>query len=213
MCGAICPQWETAALLLLDARIGSIIASRRYLFCRTSLFLRGIYCNCMYASRRIKLITLKRPFTALTSNTIGSLTRAVLTKLGVDAPLGPHTTRAAFVEFPWQLELPSEVVASIGNWENLVAFSKHYLRAGASGMAKHALDSFLVHNTSPENVGSSDVPHTHREPALQATRGGSGTLQEHTSTGEPNPPPPPTSQSARTSGDANPLFLFVKSHI
>ena len=72
------------------------------------------------------------------------------------------------------------MIAAIGQWENLVAFSKHYLRAGASGMAKRALDSFLVHSASPENVGSSDVPPTHREPAPQVTRGGSGTEQECT---------------------------------
>ena len=146
------------------------------------------------------LVTLKRPFTGLTSNTIASLVRPELKRFGVPVDVfGPHTTRGAFVDFYRQLGLPSEVVSTIGLWDNMQAFAKHYLRIGASHEAREALNSFMVHRTSPEIVGESNVPRTHQEPAPQVTRGGSGTVQAHTSTGEPSLPNPVQRKRTRSS--------------
>ena len=142
------------------------------------------------------LITLRRPYTPLAPNTVGSLTAAELKRFGIDTSVwGAHTTRGAFVEFFRWLGLPSEVVASIGQWENWNAFAKHYLRVGASGEAKKALDD-VVHTTSHESCCSGDVPQTHQEPVLQVMRGGSGTEQRQQDTGEPTPPSPVVSSSA-----------------
>ena len=143
------------------------------------------------------LITLHRPYTPLVPNTIGSLPAAELkSRFGIDTSVwGAHTTRGAFVEFFRWLGPPSEVVASIGQWENLEAFEKHYLRVGASGEAKKALDG-VVHTTSHGSCCSGDVPQTHPEPVLQVMRGGSGTEQRQQDTGEPTPPSPVVSSSA-----------------
>ena len=148
------------------------------------------------------LIALHRPYLPLTADTIGSLTRRELQRLGVDTSVfGPHTTRGAFVEFLCFLQLPSEVVAALGQWDNLEAFCKHYLRVGASGEARQALNNFLeqtVHNSSLGSRGSSAVPHTHQEPVLQVTRGGSGTNREHQDTSEPVPPKPKAPKRKRS---------------
>ena len=144
------------------------------------------------------LVTLHRPWSGLTSNSIANLTRSELAKFGVDMSIfGPHSTRGAFVELFRHLNLPSEVVACLGQWDSLEAFAKHYLRVGASGEAKQALDAFFenmetneVHNSSLGQGCSSEVPHTHQEPVLQVTRGGSGTERERQSTSEPTQPSP-----------------------
>ena len=143
------------------------------------------------------LISLHRPFTPLTANTIGSLTSHELrTRFGVDTSIwGPHTTRGTFVDFYRKLGLPSEVVASLGQWDNLEAFGKHYLRVDASGAAKDALNDF-VHKASHGSCCSSDVPQTHQEPATQVRRGGRGTEHEQQDTGEPARPIPSHSSSA-----------------
>ena len=112
------------------------------------------------------LIVLHRPYLPLPSDTIGSLTRRELQSLGVDTS---HTTRGAFVVFFCFLQLPTEVVAAVGQLENFQAFFKHYLRVGASGEARQALNEFLertVHNYSLGSTGSRAVPHSHREPVL-----------------------------------------------
>ena len=144
------------------------------------------------------LVTLHRPWSGLTCNSIASLTRSELTKFGVDMSVfGPHSMRGAFIEHFRHLNLPSEVVACLGQWENLEAFSEHYLRVGASGEAKQSLDAFFenmqtneVHSSSLGQGCSSEVPHTSQDCVLQVTRGGSGTEPEHQSASEPTQPGP-----------------------
>ena len=73
---------------------------------------------------------------------------------------GPHSTRGAFVGVFKRLELGSEVVAELGQWQNLEAFGKHYLRLGAADAAAEAVSSFLVHNASRETCCPSDSSRT-----------------------------------------------------
>ena len=91
------------------------------------------------------LLTANRPHTPLTADSIGSITRRHLKRLGVDiSAWRPHTTRGAFVDFYKRLELPSEVVAQIGWWKNVDAFSRFYLRLGAVDQAAEKVED-LVH--------------------------------------------------------------------
>ena len=107
-------------------------------------------CLCLYVSLTSKqvasggpfLITWHMPFTALTSNTIVGLTSRELQYLAaMTSVFGPHTTRGPSVEFFRSLAHPDAVVATVGQWENMQTFLKHYLRVGAYGEAKSALDT------------------------------------------------------------------------
>ena len=94
------------------------------------------------------LVQVYNPYGGLTSNTIAGITRRELARLGVDIEAwGPHTTRGAFVDFYKRLELPSEVVAELGNWANPAAFDKHYLRLKAVDQAASKASN-LVHKAS-----------------------------------------------------------------
>ena len=82
------------------------------------------------------LIGLKPPYAPICANTVTSITKEALLGLGLDlGEDGAHTTRGAFVGFYKYLELPSEVVAELGQWANLEAVGKHYLRLGAVDQA------------------------------------------------------------------------------
>ena len=61
---------------------------------------------------------------ALSADTIGSLTKTALGKLGVPTNfLGPHSTRGAGVSFYKQLGLTSEEVCEIGKWKIPMLFN------------------------------------------------------------------------------------------
>ena len=79
-------------------------------------------------------ITLHHPYSPPTSNTIGGLTLRELAHCGIDGSI--YGMCGGSIGFFRRLVLPNEVVASLGHWENLKAFSKHYLCVGASGLAK-----------------------------------------------------------------------------
>ena len=115
------------------------------------------------------LVSLRPPYKSISRNTIGRITRDALAELGVDTSMwGPHSTRGAFVKFYKSLELPSEVVAEIGQWANLEAFAKHYLRLGAADEAASKLWKF-VHTASRGPWCCGDSSPTPQEPV---SRGG-----------------------------------------
>ena len=102
------------------------------------------------------------PFSPLSANTIGSITRKMLQQFGIATKLwGPHSTRGAGVKFYKKLGLTSEEVCEIGKWKNTSAFNTHYLRIGASASASKKLSAFLVHNVS---CGQSAEPEWSRSP-------------------------------------------------
>ena len=98
--------------------------------------------------------TLLPPFKPLSANSIGSLTRMGLQKLGVDTTVWkPHSTRGAGVTMLKSLGLTSEQVCEVGKWKNVAAFTSQYLRLGASDTVGAKISS-MVHNVSP--LGSAD---------------------------------------------------------
>jgi len=112
---------------------------------------------------------LKPPFPALSSNTIGSITKKILSYLGLPpGAWGPHSTRGAGVLMYKQLGLSSEQVCEIGKWKNTGAFSSHYLRLVAPGVAGGRIQE-MVHKVSPGEGAEPDWSRTPRSP-----RGDSG---------------------------------------
>ena len=68
------------------------------------------------------------PYKPLVANAVGSITKKVLPDLGVPMSFwGPHSTRGAGVLPYKKLGMTSEEVCEIGKWENVGAFSAHYL--------------------------------------------------------------------------------------
>ena len=91
-------------------------------------------------------LALKSPYKALTSNTIGNITKMCLKRLGVPVSVfGAHSTRGAAVGLYKSLGLSSEIVCELGGWKNAQAFTNHYLRLGAAEKAAVVLSHTLVH--------------------------------------------------------------------
>ena len=106
------------------------------------------------------LITLHKPFKTLSSNTIGSLTKRLMTQYGIlPGVWGADSTRGAGVLLYKKFELTSEEVCEIGKWRNLQSFSAHYLRLGAPIVANQKI-SALVHKTSPGICAEPDLSRT-----------------------------------------------------
>ena len=100
------------------------------------------------------------PFKPLCANSIGSLTRQALGKLGIDTTVWkPHSTRGAGVTMLKKLGLSSEQVCEIGKWKNVGAFTSHYLRLGASDTLGQKLTSML-HRVSPLSSADPDLTWT-----------------------------------------------------
>ena len=131
----------------------------------------------------VVLRALKAPHPPLTSNTIGSVTRSLLSSLGVPMSVwGPHSTRGAGVLMYKQMGLSSEEVCEIGKWKNTNAFSSHYLRLGAPTRAARELD-LMVHNVS--SWGSAEYDQS-RTPGTNGDPGGSDWEYEAQSQDETN---------------------------
>ena len=97
------------------------------------------------------LITLKSPFKAIKADTIGSITKRILSKNGIPPQFwGAHSTRGAGVTMYKNLGLSSEQVCEIGQWKNSTAFQAHYLRLGARTTAAEEIQR-LVHIVSPRS--------------------------------------------------------------
>ena len=139
--------------------------------------------NCVSQGSEV-FITTKPPYRALKANSIGSLTRNALQKLGVNTQLWkPHSTRGAGVTMFKRLGFTSEEVCEIGKWKNVGAFTSHYLRLGAAQKVGLAINS-LVHRVSPFRSAEPDLPRTAgtKDPA------GRGKESEAQDNGEPARP-------------------------
>jgi hypothetical protein len=95
------------------------------------------------------LLSLQPPFLALSADRIGSITKGLLFKYGVEKVWGAHSTRGAGVSFYKDLGLSSEQVCEIGKWKNSSAFAQHYLRLGAPKEAGRLIEKFVHKGVSP----------------------------------------------------------------
>ena len=94
------------------------------------------------------------------------------------------------------LGLLSEEVAELGRWENLQAFSRHYMRVGASKKAGQSLLSALVHKVSPGKRAEDDGSWT---PVRKPDAGGKDPEDEARRPGEPSSAHPGRGHAARKS--------------
>ena len=135
----------------------------------------------------ILLRALIPPFHPSKAQTVGSITKRLLSDLGVPKNIfGPHSTTGAAVKMFKKLGLTSDQVAQLGQWKNLEAFSKHYLRLGSVQAASEKVDG-IVHRVVPQ--GNCAEPAWPQTPAADQAPGGSyhkGGAQEHC---EPTRPP------------------------
>ena len=136
--------------------------------------------------------SLQPPFTKLSANSLGRITKEILQDQGLNVSLWqPHSTRGAGVALFKDLGLSSEQVCELGAWKNPATFGQYYLRLNA---AKN-LDSFVqklnveklnVHSVSPGFCAELDQTRT---PRTNRDLGGSVWESDAQGTGEPNPPP------------------------
>ena len=130
-------------------------------------------------------ISLKAPFVPLKANTLGSLTKQSLSRLGVDTNVWKaHSTRGAGVAMYKSLGLSSEEVCEIGKWKNASAFTSHYLRLNATDKIGAKIYQ-MVHSVSPLQSAESDLTWT----TGIGDPGGSVREDGAQSHGEPTPPP------------------------
>jgi hypothetical protein len=147
--------------------------------------------------RRV-LLSLVKPFDAISADRIGSLTGRILSEFGVDTGIWkPHSTRGAGVAMYSGWGIPPEVVAQLGSWKNLEAFCKHYLRLGNLGKIESSVKEFLGRGAQdPSDLCVvTDPPQSHQSCAVsdEGRRGGEGT--EHKEDGSH----PPTLEDQETS--------------
>ena len=135
----------------------------------------------------------------LKADSIGSLTKQMLHKFGVDMSVwGPHSTRGAGVALYKNMGLSSEQVCELGQWKNAAAFSAHYLRLGAASSAAKSLVAW-VHNDSP---GEGVEPEWSRTPTTEE-EGGRDLEGEAPKPGEPARPSPRKWQPTGRKGPEN----------
>ena len=128
---------------------------------------------------------LKPPYSALSANTLGSITKKCLQRLGLNMQFwGPHSTRGAAVGMYKRLNFSSEEVCELGKWKNTQAFTAHYLRLGVAQQVKYRLGP-LVHRASPGEWAEPDLTSTL---GSLGDPGGSVREGEAQNTGEPSPP-------------------------
>ena len=127
-------------------------------------------------------MSLHKPFTALTSDRLASLTKDMLHRFGISNMFGPHSTRGASVAFYKRLGLTTEQVAELGKWKDIKTFSQYYLRLQAAESASRAL-SFFVHTVSPLDCAEPDMSHS---PPRKSFEGGRSDMEgEAQDKGEP----------------------------
>ena len=125
------------------------------------------------------------PFLPLKANSIGSITKQSLKKLGVDTTVWKaHSTRGAGVAMYKTLGFTSEEVCELGKWENGSAFTSHYLRLNATDKVGSRI-SHMVHKVSPLSSSESDLTWT---TGMQG-HGGSVREDKAQSNAEPTLPP------------------------
>ena len=174
--GALEPGWE------------AIIRGPQPSLCPLSLVCAYVSLTSAHCPEGSPLLrSLRPPYPPpLKANTIGSITKKLLSDLGVPMGIfGAHSTRGAGVQFYKQLGLSSEEVCELGKWKNTSAFTSHYLRIGAASAASQKLRG-LVHNVSP--MGSAE-PDQSRTPGSASNPGGRDWEGEAQSIGDPPSPP------------------------
>ena len=169
------PKWETIINIPGNKSICPWTLLQKYVAMTSSYVLQGA----------TVFRALTPPYRPLQANTIGSITKQELAKLGIDISVWkPHATRGAGVTMYKNMGLTSEQVCEIGKWKNVSAFSSHYLRLGASNVAASKINE-LVHNVSPLETAESDLTCT----PGRNNPGGSVREDGAVNNGEPTLPP------------------------
>ena len=154
------------------------------------------------------LRTSNAPFGPLTANSVASITKKGLKKMGLNVSVWkPHSTRGAAVSMFKKWGFSSEEVCEIGKWKNVQAFASHYLRLGATQKIAHILPN-EVHKVSPMECAECDLTCT---PRRGATYGGNVREHEAQNIGDPDPPTPKRSkrgQKTETEKEA-----FITGHV
>ena len=136
-------------------------------------------------SRRKIILALKPPYSPLSSDTIGSLTKKAFVKYNIDPnEWGPHSTRGAGVTMYKALGLSAEQVCEIGKWKNLQAFSNNYFRINYVHEATQKLSAW-VHRVSLWSSVEPEESRTHPTKERGGRDSGGDTLRQ----GEPIPHP------------------------
>ena len=84
------------------------------------------------------------PHLPLSADRLGSLSKKLLSQLGVPSDWGAHASRGAAVNFYKSLGLHSEQVAQLGKWEDIKTFQQHYLRLQCAQSASEAISDFFL---------------------------------------------------------------------
>ena len=130
-------------------------------------------------------ISLKSPFLCLKANSIGSLTKQMLSTLGINTDVWKaHSTRGAGVAMYKSLGFSSEEVCEIGKWKNASAFTSHYLCLNATEKVGTKITQ-MVHSVSPLQSAESNLTWT---TGMKDT-GGNVREDVAQSYGEPSLPP------------------------
>ena len=173
------PQFEEVVQLPSCAHMCPWFLLRRYVFLTNHV-------GTLSSGLTPVLWSLFPPWKPLSANTIGSLTKKCLRRLGLDMELwGPHSTRGAAVGMYKRFQFSSEEVCELGRWKNAQAFQAHYLRLGVANTVQGRLAN-LVHTASPLESDELDLTWTQRSPG---DLGGNVRESEAQSNGEPTPPP------------------------
>jgi hypothetical protein len=168
------PQWEALIKVPGSPSICPVTLMNKYVAMTASHVPSG----------SLLLRQLKPPYAPLSNNTVGSITKKVLSKFGIDTSFwGPHSTRGAGVQLYKKLGLNSEEVCEVGKWKNVNAFTAHYSRLGASNKASQKINH-LVHTVSPICSAESDWSSTPRRKDM----GGMDQEDEAQGIGEPTLP-------------------------
>ena len=157
-------------------------------------------------------LNLKRPFRPLTSDRIATLTKKILTSLGLQGHWGAHSTRGAGVYFYKTLGLSSEQVAELGKWKDIKTFSEFYLRLQSTKTATNLISNLpWVHTVSP---GDSADPDMSQSPPKNSFEGGRSDMEgEAQDTGEPTLTLPKTKRALSHSSQASMVEPFRKKRL
>ena len=140
------------------------------------------------------LRALEPPYSPLSADRVNSITKGALTQLGVPAKYGAHSTRGAGVNLWASLGLKPEMIAEIGQWASLQAFSKFYLRLKALPHAEsfilHMLSRMRQHHTNVHSasLGSSPSSESSASPPTQDRGREEGEDEAQDASDPPTPP-------------------------
>ena len=187
------PQFEEVVQLPSCTHMCPLFLLRRYVFLTNNV-------STLSSGLTPVLWSLFPPWKPLSANTIGSLTKKCLQRLGLDAKLwGPHSTRGAAVGMYKRFQFSSEEMCELGKWKNAQALQAHYLRLGVANTVQGRLAN-LVHTASPLESDELDLAWTPRSPG---DLGGNVRESEAQDNGEPTPPRPEGGQQEKGRGHSH----------